>query len=330
MTSYGAAITGTGSCLPEKRLTNEELSKLVETNDEWIVQRTGIRERRVAGPGDTTLTLAATAGKRALEAAGVEGKDLGLVIVATVTPEMMFPATGCLVADRLAPGAGVAGFDLSAACTGFIYALQTGAAFVKSGQYQHVLVIGAETLSRCTDYKDRASCILFGDGAGAVLLSRTNDPKKGLIYGTLHSDGGPMSDAMLYKPGSRHPINQEMLLAGDQYMKLKGREVYKFAVSKFEELIQDAMTRCELTKETLSLIVPHQVNQRIIDSAMEKLELPPEKAYVNIDRYGNTSAASIPIALDEAMRGGRIRPGDHVAFVAFGAGLTWGNAVCRF
>lgn len=328
-TLYGSVISGTGSSLPERRLTNEELSKLVETNDEWIVQRTGIRERRIAGEGETTGSLSTVAARRAIEAAGLEPKDIGLVIVATITPEMIFPATACIVAHRLGcPN--TPGMDLSAACTGFIYALQTGAAFVKSGQYRHVLVIGAETLSRVTDWKDRGSCILFGDGAGAVVLSQSKDTTKGLVYGSLHSDGGPMSDAMLFKPGSRHPVNQELLAAGDQYMKLKGREVYKFAVSKFEELIHDAMQRCELTKETLSLIVPHQVNQRIIDSAMEKLALPPEKAYVNIDRYGNTSAASIPIALDEAVRAGKVKKGDNVVFVAFGAGLTWGNAVVRF
>lgn len=329
MSNYGAIITGTGSYLPEKRLTNEELSRIVETNDEWIVQRTGIRERRQVSPEESTATLATAAAKRAIEAAGIDPKDIGLVIVATCTPEMVFPATACTVAARLGMP-NVPGFDLSAACTGFIYALQTGAAFVKSGQYQHVLVIGAETLTRVVDFKDRASCILFGDGAGAVVLSRSSDPKKGLVYGQLFSDGGPLSDAMQLRPGSRHPINEALLACGDNFMKLKGREVYKFAVSKFQELIHDAMQRCELTKETLSLIVPHQVNQRIIDSAMEHLQLPMDKAYVNIDRYGNTSAASIPIALDEAVKSGKINKGDNVVFVAFGAGLTWGNAVVKF
>ncbi len=328
MSQYSAIITGTGSYTPERRLTNADLSAMVETNDEWIVQRTGIRERRMAAADESTATLATNAGKRAIEAAGLQPSDIDLVIVATITPEMMFPATACVVASRLGcPNR--AGFDLSAACTGFVYALHTGAAFVRSGQYKNVLVIGAETLSRVTDYTDRGSCILFGDGSGAVVLSRSNEPNVGFIHGQLHSDGGPMSDAMLLKPGSRHPINAELIAAGDQYMKLKGREVYKFAVSKFEELIRDAMTTCELTPETLSLIVPHQVNQRIIDSAMEKLALPPEKAYVNIDRYGNTSSASIPIALDEAVRAGRVKKGDSIVFVAFGAGLTWGNAVVR-
>jgi 3-oxoacyl-[acyl-carrier-protein] synthase III len=326
---FGAHVVGTGSHLPERRLTNEELAKLVDTNDEWIVQRTGIRERRIAAATESTADLATHAGRRAIEDAGLEAKDISLVIVATCTPEMVFPSTACITAARL--GCGNAGaFDLMAACSGFVYALHTGAAFVRSGLHRHVLVIGAETLSKVVDYKDRGSCILFGDGAGAVVLSQSPDARKGFVYGQLFSDGGPMSDAMLLKPGSRHPITQELLDSGDHFMKLKGREVYKFAVSKFEELIRDAMQRCELNKQSLSLIVPHQVNQRIIDSAMEKLELGPEKVFVNIDRYGNTSSASIPIALDEARKAGRVKPGDNVVFVAFGAGLTWGNAVVKF
>jgi len=222
----------------------------------------------------------------------------------------------------------VPAFDLSAACSGFIYALVAGANFVKAGQFKNVLVIGAETLSRITDYTDRSSCILFGDGAGAVVLKRSSDPKRGLIYSSLHADGAG-ADAMKCIPGSRFPLNQQMIVDRNQFMKIKGREVYKFAVTKFEELIHEAMRACELTAQDVKLIIPHQVNQRIIDSAMEKLGLPSEKAFVNIDRYGNTSAASIPIALDEAHRGGRFKTGDAVIFVAFGGGLTWANAVAR-
>src|SRR3954453_2054096 len=327
MPNFGAIIAGTGSSLPEKRLTNEELATMVDTNDEWIVQRTGIRERRIAGPKETTASLGTAAGRRAIEAAGLEPKDIDLVLCATITPEMVFPSTACFIGAELGiPGA--AAFDMSAACSGFIYGITTGANFIKAGQYRNVLVIGAETISRITNYKDRASCILFGDGAGAVVLQRCNDPRRGLVYSTLHADGTG-GDVMKCTPGSRFPVCESMIAEGGHYMQIRGREVYKFAVTKFEELIREAMRACELTAEQVSLIVPHQVNQRIIDSAMEKLGMGPEKAYVNIDRYGNTSAASIPIALDEAWRAGKVHRGDVLIFVAFGAGLTWANAVVR-
>ena len=326
MSQYGATIIGTGSSLPEKRLTNDDLSRMVDTNNEWIVQRTGIRERRIAGAGESTATLGAAAARRAIEASGVEPKEIDLIVCATITPEMVFPSTACFIgADLGIPGAPA--FDMSAACSGFIYAAVTGANFVRTGQYRNVLVVGAETISRITNYKDRASCILFGDGAGAVVLQRTNDPKRGLIYSTLHADGTG-GDVMKCTPGSRFPVCETMIAEGGHYMQIKGREVYKFAVTKFEELIREAMRACELAAEDVK-IVPHQVNQRIIDSAMEKLGFAAEKAYVNIDRYGNTSAASIPIALDEGWRAGRVQAGDNIIFVAFGAGLTWANAVVR-
>src|SRR3954469_9439597 len=327
MPEFGAIIVGTGSALPEKRLTNDELARMVDTNDEWIVQRTGIRERRIAGPNDTTASLGTAAARRAIEAAGIEPKELDLIVCATITPEMVFPSTACFIgADLGLPG--VPAFDMSAACSGFIYALVTGANFIRAGQYRNVLVVGAETISRITNYKDRASCILFGDGAGAVVLQRCNDPKRGLVYSTLHADGTG-GDVMKCTPGSRFPVCETMIAEGGHFMQIKGREVYKFAVTKFEELIREAMRACELSAEQVSLIGPHQVNQRIIDSAMEKLGMGPEKAYVNIDRYGNTSAASIPIALDEAWRAGMVQPGDVIVFVAFGAGLTWANAVLK-
>jgi 3-oxoacyl-[acyl-carrier-protein] synthase-3 len=262
-----------------------------------------------------------------LESAGIEPRELDLIICGTISPEMTFPSTACFVAAALGLNSTPA-FDVAAACSGFLYTLQTGVAFVKSGLYRNVLVIGAETLSRLTDYTDRGSCILFGDGAGAMVLKRSNDPAKGVIYGSLHSDGHGWE--MLYcQPGSRHPASAEMIAGRNQYMKIKGREVYKFAVQRFEELIEDAMRKCELTPDTIKLIVPHQVNQRIIDSAMHKLGIGSDKAFVNIDRYGNTSAASIPIAFDEATRAGKIGAGDVIVLVAFGAGLTWANAVIR-
>lgn len=327
MSLFGSTILGTGSCLPEKRLTNDELSKMVDTNDEWIVQRTGIRERRIAATDESTAKLAAVAARRAIEAARLLPVDIDLIICATITPEMVFPSTACFVAAELGLTSTPA-FDLSAACSGFIYALVTGSNFIRVGQYKNVLVIGAETLSRITDYTDRASCILFGDGAGAAVLSRTNDEKRGLIYSSLHADGHG-ADVMKCPPGSRNPITPALLESRQQYMQIKGREVYKFAVTKFAELIQESMSACELTAEQVKLIVPHQVNQRIIDSAMDKLGLSADKAHVNIDKYGNTSAASIPIALDEAWRAGKLSRGDVVIFVAFGAGLTWANAVVR-
>jgi 3-oxoacyl-[acyl-carrier-protein] synthase-3 len=327
MPDFGATIIGTGSALPEKRLTNDDLSRMVDTNDEWIVQRTGIRERRIAGEGESTATLGAAAARRAIEAAGLEPKDIDLIVCGTITPEMVFPSTACFIgADLGLPG--VPAFDMSAACSGFIYSLVTGANFIRAGQYRNVLVVGAETISRITNYKDRSSCILFGDGAGAVVLQRTNDAKRGLVYSTLHADGAG-GDVMKCTPGSRFPVCESMIAEGGHYMQIRGREVYKFAVTKFEELIREAMRVCELSVDDVKLIVPHQVNQRIIDSAMEKLGMGPEKAYVNIDRYGNTSAASIPIALDEAWRAGKVHKGDVLIFVAFGAGLTWANAVVR-
>ena len=327
MTDYGVIIAGTGSYIPERRLTNEDLSKLVDTNDEWIIQRTGIKERRIAGPGESTASMGTAAARRALEAAGISASELDLIICATITPEMQFPSTACFIAAALGLNSTPA-FDVTAACSGFIYALETASNFAKSGRYRNILVLGAETLSRVTDYTDRASCILFGDGAGAVVLRQTSDSTRGIIYSSLYADGNGWE--MLYcQPGSRHPISAELVESRKQYMQIKGREVYKFAVQRFNELIADAMRKCELKPADVKMIVPHQVNQRIIDSAMEKLDLPPEKAFVNIDRYGNTSAASIPIALDEAWRQGRLAPGDIVVLVAFGAGLTWANAVIR-
>ena len=327
MSNFSAIIAGTGSALPEKRLTNDDLSKMVDTNNEWIVQRTGIRERRIAGPGESTATLATAAARRALEAAGIEAKDLDLIICGTISPEMTFPSTACFVAAALGLNSTPA-FDITAACSGFIYTLETGSSFIKAGRYRNVLVIGAETLSRLTDYTDRSSCILFGDGAGAVVLQRSSDTRRGVLYAGLHADGHGW-EMLCCHPGSRHPVDAAMLESRGQYMKIKGREVYKFAVQRFEELIEDAMRKCELTPESIKLIVPHQVNQRIIDSAMDKLGFSSDKVFVNIDRYGNTSAASIPIALDEAVRAGRLAPGDVTVLVAFGAGLTWANAVIR-
>ncbi len=327
MADCGVIIAGTGSYIPERRLTNDDLARIVDTNDEWITQRTGIKERRIAAEHETTASMGTAAARRALESAGLSARDLDLLICATITPEMQFPSTACFIAAALGLDSTPA-FDLTAACSGFVYAIETGSNFIKSGRYRNVLVLGAETLSRVTDYTDRASCILFGDGAGAVVLRRSDDPRQGIIYSALYADGNRW-DMLYCPPGSRNPINERMVAQRGQYMQIKGREVYKFAVQRFNELIADAMSRCNLKPDQVKLIVPHQVNQRIIDSAMERLELPSDKAYVNIDKFGNTSAASIPIALDEAWRAGRIHSGDIIILVAFGAGLTWGSAVIR-
>ena len=324
---FSAIIAGTGSFVPDKRLTNDELARSVDTNDEWITQRTGIKERRIAGSNESCATLSSHAATNALKAAGLEPKDLDLILVATITPEMVTPSTACFVAASLGLDRTPA-MDLSAACSGFVYALDTAAAFIQAERYENVLVIGAETLSRITDYTDRSSCILFGDGAGAVVLSRSDDATRGLLYSSRYADGGGWE--LLYcPPGSRNPVDEKMVAGRQQFLRLRGREVYKFAVDRFIQMIQDALDKSGLTIDDVKLIVPHQVNQRIIDSALQKLHIPPEKAFVNIDRYGNTSAASIPIALDEAVRTGRLARGDVVVFVAFGAGLTWANAVVR-
>lgn len=332
MSQYNAIITGTGSYLPEKRLTNEDLCKIVETDDAWIVQRTGIRERRVASKDESCATLASHAATNALRAARLEPKALDAIIVSTVMPEMAMPATACFVAKSLGLDRAPA-WDLNAACSGFLYSLDVATAYVQCGRYRNVLLIGSETLTRITDYTDRSSCILFGDGAGAVILSRgestdTSRERRGVLYSSLYADGGGWETLYLL-PGSRYPLDERMLAAGNQYLKIRGREVYKFAVNRFIEMIEDAMKRCELTPKDVKLVVPHQVNQRIIDSAMEKLGFSPDKAFVNIDRYGNTSSASIPIALDEAVKSGRLEEGDIAVMVAFGGGLTWANAVVR-
>jgi 3-oxoacyl-[acyl-carrier-protein] synthase-3 len=325
--SFSAIISGTGSHLPEKRLTNDDLQKMVETNDEWITQRTGIKERRIAGREDTTASLASHAATKALHAAKLETKDIDLVLCATITPEMVTPSTACFVAASLGMSRTPA-MDISAACSGFVYGLDTAAAFIKSGRYKNILLVCSETLSRITDYQDRGSCILFGDGAGAVVVSRSEEPDRGLLYSSLQADGHGWE--LLYcRPGSKFPIDKVMVDGRQQYLQLRGREVFKFAVSRFAELLQDAVKQTGIEKEQIKLVIPHQSNLRIIEASMDKIGLPLDRALVNIQNYGNTSAASIPIALDEAVRTGKLVKGDVAVFIAIGAGLTWANAVVR-
>ncbi len=323
--SIGVALAGTGSCLPLRKMTNAEFAQTLDTSDEWIRTRTGIRQRHIAGPGETTASMAMDAARKALRAADLTPHDLDLIVCATVTPEMMFPTTACFIQAGLGCR-NIGAFDLLAACSGFLYALAVGSQFIRTGTYRHVLVCGAETLSRITDYTDRNTCVLFGDGAGAAVLSATDEPGRGLHYFRLYAEGKPELIS-LPAGGSRYPASAQTVADRLHYMKLNGREVYKFAVTRMQELIQDAMADCRLTVDDVALIIPHQVNQRIIDSALERMQFPAEKVMINLDRCGNTSAASIPMALDEAVRTGRARRGDKIIMVAFGGGLTWSSAV---
>jgi 3-oxoacyl-[acyl-carrier-protein] synthase-3 len=307
-------------------VANAEFTKTLATSDEWIVTRTGIRERRIAGPGETTASLGLEASRRALAAAGLTPRDIDLIVCATVTPEMMFPSTACFIQAGLGCRH-VGAFDLLAACSGFVYSLAVGSQFVQTGTYKNVLVVGAETLSRIVDFSDRGSCILFGDGAGAAVLSPSDRPGSGLRYFRLYADGSDPDLMSLPGGGSRHPASAESLAKRLHYIRLKGQPVYRFAVTRMQELIGEAMADCRLTVDDVALLIPHQVNQRIIDSAVAHMGFPPEKVMVNLDRYGNTSAASVPMALDEAVKTGRVKAGDTVLLVAFGGGLTWSSAV---
>jgi 3-oxoacyl-[acyl-carrier-protein] synthase-3 len=323
-----ASILGTGSAVPTKVLTNADFEKTLDTTDEWIVQRTGIRQRHVAAGGESTGTLAIEAARKALEASGVAASELELIICATVTGEMVFPSTACVVQDALGVK-DIPAFDVGAACSGFLYALSTGSAFVESGRYRKVLVIGADSLSKICDYKDRGSCILFGDAAGAVVLEPNGHNGRGVLYNVLCADGSGWNYIHVPAGGSRMPTTHATLDAGDNFVKMRGRDVYKFAVDKMQWLLGDCMAKCGLTVDDVDLLVPHQVNIRIIESAAQKYGFPMEKVFLNIERYGNTSAASIPLALDEAVRSGRAKPGSTIILVAFGAGLTWAGAVVK-
>lgn len=323
-----AGIRGTGSYVPSRVLSNLDLQKLVDTSDEWITTRTGIKERRVAAEGERTSEMAFNAASRAIEDAGLTAADLGMIIVATVTGDYVFPSTACLLQHRLgAPNVGA--FDVSAACSGYMYALATARQFVAAGAADNVLVVGVESLSRITDYTDRASCILFGDGAGAAIVSSRFE--HGEILSTELAAAGDGFD-VIYIPagGTLEPASKDTIDARKHYMRLRGREVYKFAVGRMVELVEQAVERHAGTP--LGYVIPHQVNLRIIESARERLGLPEDRVFINIDRYGNTSAASIAIALDEARRSGVLAPhsGELVVMCAFGAGLTWGSVTLKW
>jgi 3-oxoacyl-[acyl-carrier-protein] synthase-3 len=323
-----AHIVGWGMAVPERVMTNDDLARLVDTSDEWIVARTGIRQRRIAGPKETTASLSAEAARRALEVADVAAEDVDLVIVATSTPEHAFPSTASLVQDAL--GAENAGaFDLGAACTGFIYALAMGSAAIRSGTAQTVVVIGAETLSRVVNWKDRGTCILFGDGAGAFLLQGREAPG-GLLNSLLRSDGSGGGSLIIPAGGSKLPATYDTVHDNLHTIHMDGKEVYRFATRVMTSAVRDVLEAAGLTLEQVRLIVPHQANRRIIESAAKNLGLAEDRFMLNLDRYGNTSAASIPMAVCEAVAQGRLRPDDHLVLVGFGAGLTWGSAVIKW
>jgi 3-oxoacyl-[acyl-carrier-protein] synthase-3 len=321
-------IVGIGSDAPEGLLTNADLEKLVETSDEWIVERTGIRTRRIADAGTTTSTLASRAALRALEDAKVAPADVDLIVLGTATPDMLFPSTACLV-QRDIGAVNASAFDLAAACSGFIYGLNVAAGLIANGTSENALVIGAETLSKILDFTDRSTCVLFGDGAGAAVVKRV--PKgKGILASRMYSDGSQGEMLMLPGGGSLHPTTHETVDRRLHYVKMNGNNVFKSAVNSMADAIRVCLDDAGVRAEDIDLFVPHQANVRIIEATAKRLGFPMDKVFVNVDRYGNTSAASIPIALDEARRSGVLREGHLVAAVAFGAGFTWGSIVMRF
>ncbi|WP_120461202.1 beta-ketoacyl-ACP synthase III [Paenibacillus aceti] len=325
MKMRSVGIIGTGKYVPERVLTNADLEKMVDTNDEWIVSRTGIRERHIAAPEQATSDLAYEAAVRALKSAGMTADQLELIIVATITPDTSFPSTACILQDKLGAKRAAA-FDLSAACSGFVYSMATANGFIKTGMYKNALVIGVDTLSRITDYTDRNTCVLFGDGAGAVIVGEVPEGR-GFLSFDLGAEGAGGELLKLAAGGSRLPASEETVKAKQHYIYMNGREVFKFAVRVMGSATEEVLRKAGKTKEDIDLFVPHQANIRIIQSAMQRLNLPEEKCVINVDKYANTSAASIPLALVEAAEDGRIKEGDTVLLVGFGGGLTWGASV---
>lgn len=325
---YSVGIVGTGSYLPEKVLTNADLEKIVDTNDEWIVSRTGIRERHIADPETPVSELCYQAALRALEDAKVAPEDVELIIVASVTPDYVFPATAGLLADRLGTK-NAAAFDLQAACTGFLYGISTAAQFIATGMYKTALVIGGETLSKIVNWEDRGTCILFGDGAGAAVLQPVEEGY-GILGLDLGTDGSGGKLLAMPGGGSMHPATIETVEKKLHTLHMAGNEVFKFAVRVMGETALKALEKAGMKKEDVDWLVPHQANMRIIDSAVKRLGIDPEKVIINLDRYGNMSAASIPVALDEIARSGKLKYGDVIVMVGFGAGLTWGAAVLKW
>lgn len=321
-------IVGTGVSLPARVVSNHDLAARLDTSDEWIVQRTGIRERRYCAPGETTLLLATQAAQRALDNAGLSPADLDLIIVGTATPEHTLPSTACELQAALGCG-WIPAFDVQAACSGFLFALLTAAQYLHAGMVNTALIVGAETLSRITDQEDRATVILFGDAAGAAIVRRSRHPRRRLLAARFGADGARAKSIWVPAGGSAEPASLRTVNERLHYMRMNGREVYKFAVTQMHEEVAQTAREAGVGIDELRLLIPHQSNQRIIESACEKLGLPLDRVLINIDRYGNTSAASVPVGLHEALECGRIGAGDLVMLVAFGAGLTWASALLR-
>lgn len=321
-------IVGTGSYLPKKVLSNNDLERMVDTDDHWIVSRTGIKERRIAADDQAASDLALYASKEALEDAGITPCDLDLIIVATTTPDFPFPSTASILQGKIG-AKNAAAFDIQAVCTGFVYALATANQFVRSGMYKKILVVGAEVLSTVVDWKDRSTCILFGDGAGAVVLSAELG-NSGIISSHLNSDGTQYDSLFIPGGGSREPISHEVVDKRLQYIKMKGNEVFKLAVKGLEETAMEALEANGMTSDDIDLLVPHQANLRIIKAMAKRFGLQPEKIVITVDKQGNTSAASIPLALHSAVREGRLKEGDIVLLAAFGGGFTWGSILIRW
>ncbi len=315
-----AAILGTGSALPVRRVSNAELAQEVDTSDEWIVERTGIRFRHIAGPDETTATLGTTAAKAALAAAGIAAQDIDLIVLATATPDQTFPATATKVQAALGIDDCVA-FDVAAVCSGFLYAIQVADSMIRAGVHNTALVIGAETFSRILDWEDRGTCVLFGDGAGAVVLGVSDSDQRGILASKLHADG--RHNELLYVDGGPSTTGTVGKL------RMKGREVFRHAVVNLAAVMDEALSAIGLTSADVDWVVPHQANARILDATARKLGLPPEKVVVTVDQHANTSAASVPLALDTAVRDGRVKAGDLVVLEAMGGGFTWGAAVVR-
>ncbi|MSR45185.1 MAG: ketoacyl-ACP synthase III [Phycisphaerales bacterium] len=326
---FGVRIRGTGSCVPARVLTNEALSKMVDTSDEWIVQRTGIHERRICDLStEGTFTMACEALKNALDAAGMQGSDLDLIIVGTVTAEMTCPSVAARVGAALG-AVPAAAFDLSAACSGFVYGMNLAQALIRSGQFKTIGVVGSEAMSSIVDYSDRTVSILFGDAAGAAVLSRDPDPRIGCLYSTMGADGRGWESLYIPRHAGDVPEHDRNNPIAMGHLRMNGKEVFRFAVTKFREVIEDAMSKTGLTAESVGQVICHQSNIRIIESAREKLGLPSEKVYINIDRFGNSSAGSVGLCLDQLWRAGKIEKERPFVMVAFGGGLTWASGVWR-